>query len=76
MELELVGAFVEPLAVCDAVPEVDGEEPPTTALFGSKVPHFFWILFVQLSWPAALPTLASLHSLKASLHMNWIRTPC
>ena len=46
------------------------EPPPRSALLGSSVPHFFLILLVQLLWPFALPTLASLHSLKACSQMN------
>lgn len=76
LELEVEAALLEPPEeVCAWVCVGAGvaeelEDELTTTLAGSSVPHLSAMLVVQFFWPWALPTLASLHSLKASLQMN------
>lgn len=71
-EVEEAAAVEEAEAVELAVPEdAEALEELEVALAGSRTPHLSLMLVVQFSWPDWLPTLARLHSLKASLQTNW-----
>lgn len=71
-EVEEAAAVEEAEAVELAVPEEAEalELELVVASEGSRVPHFFWMLSVQFCCPDWLPTLAEMHSLKASLQTN------
>jgi hypothetical protein len=77
-EVELVGALEDeadpPVAVpVGAVTDDDELGLPMVALAGSIVPHLFLMLVVQLPCPIGLPACAALHSLQASMQMNYIK---
>ena len=48
-------------------------EPPASFLEGSLLPQLSLMVEVQLSCPVLLPTLARLHSVKASSQVNYTR---